>query len=259
MARKDPTIPAHETIEEIDGFFDRLADWTAENSALVWGVVGGVLAVALIVSLVDVFAASQREEAAEAVGTAQAGYLEAMGAPSLQATFTEPANPESARATRERFAAEIEAAAKAHPGSASAAAGYLEIAGIRERLDDPEGATAALRKAAEDADGDSALRAVALVRLASALEDSDPAEASRTYERAAEIDDYPSADTALAHAARTALDAGDTERALALFATLETRSDDNILGVNAAPPYVLARLREARAAAATAAEPAATP
>ena len=251
MARKNDTAPAHETLEEIDGFFDRLADWTAENSTLVWGLVGAVLVVALILSLADVFSTAAREEAAEAVGPAQAGYLEAMGASGLTATFNEPANPDAARATREKYAAEIEAAAEAHPGSAAAAAGYLEVAEIRERLGEPDAALAALRRAVEAADSGSALQALALVRLAVELEASDPAEASRTFERAAEIGDYPGANTALAHAARTSLDAGETDRALALFATLESRAEDTFLGTDAAAPYVMARLREARAAAAS--------
>jgi len=242
---------ATETLHEIDGFFDRIANWAAANQPVAWGLLAGILGVTLIVSVVGVVRDSSRKAASEAVGEAQTDYLEAMGANSFVASFAEPANPETARATREEYAARLAAAADAHAGTAPAAAGRIEEAGILGELGDEEGAIAALRTAVEEAPAGSALQGVALVDLAVRLEETSPADASRAYERAGRIDDFPGAPAALAHAARTALDAGETARALALFDEIESAADDGGNGITA-PPFIAARLREARAAAAAA-------
>lgn len=243
MARNDPN-PASETLEEIDSFFDRIANRVADNPLPLAVGIGGILAVALILSIVNTVSASRRDEASQAVGQVQTAYLEAMGAPLLSPLFDEPANPEAARTTREDFAARLATVADEYSGSAPAAAGRIESAALLAELGDEEGARARWQGAADEAPADSALRAAALLRLAASLEASDAAEASRNYEAAGRIDDFPAATLALSHAARTAIDAGDEERALALFAELEEAAGE---GVIEAAPFILARLRELRA------------
>ncbi len=252
MARNEPNA-ATEALEEIDGFFDRIANWATENQSIAWGVVGGILGIALIASIVSTVQTSSREEASQAVGEAQFDYLKAMGAPDLAASFVEPANPEAARATREEFAAKLLEAADAHAGTAAAAAGRVEAAGILRELEDAAGARAALEAAIDEAPSASALQATALMDLAALLEATSASEASAAYERASEIDDFPGAAAALAHAARTALDADDKARALALYEQMETRAAETD-GEIMAPAFVTARLREARAAASNAVE-----
>lgn len=244
MARKDPN-PATETLEVVDSFFDRIAQRIADNPIPLASAVGTILVVALILSIVNTLAASNRDEASEAVGLVQTAYLDAMGAPLLSPAFDEPANPEAARSTREDYAARLIGAADQHAGTAPAAAGRMEAAALLSKLGDEEGARAQWRTAADEAASDSALRAAALFRLAASLEADDAAEASRSYETAARIDDFPGASMALAHAARTAADAGEDARALSLFAELEAEAEDGQLP---AAPFVAARLRELRAA-----------
>lgn len=254
MARKDPNL-ASETLEEIDSFFDRAAQKVADNPWPFVAGLGTVLAVALIISVADTFAADNREAASETVGRVQTAYLEAMGAPLLSPRFSEPANPESARATREDYAAQLIAAAAEHPGSSAAAAGRIEAAGLLADLGDHERARSQLREAAEEAPADSALRGSALFLLAAFLEATDMSEASRRYEAVGRIADFPGAPIALAHAARTAVEAGEDDRALALFDEFEATPEEERLP---APPFVTSRLRELRASR-TQVRPAAAP
>ena len=250
MARKDKN-PAAETIEEIDSFFDRIAERIANNPFPYAAALGTVLVVALIVSVANELRHGARLEASQAVGEVQTAFLEAMGAPLLTPRFSEPANPETARATRQEYAERLREVADEYSGTAAAAAGRIELGTLLSDLGDEEGARAAWQQAADEAPASSALRAAALFRLAVSLEASDMAEASNLYETAARIADYPASGGALAHAARTAAEAGQAERALALFAELEAEAGEG--GRIPAPPFVTARLRELRAGQASSA------
>ena len=224
MARKDESKQATETLEEIASVFDRSAEWVAENPQLVLSVLGAVLLGAGALGFWNHATQQRRLAAAEAVGLVQAEYLKAMGASPLSAQFVEPANEETARATRRDFAAQLREAAAAHAGTAAARVGELEAAALLAKAGDAEAAQEIWRATAEEADGRGALDALTLLRQARALEAAgEAAEASRLYERAGRSARYPGALRALGDAARSAADAGERERALALFDEIEAR------------------------------------
>ena len=89
-----------------------------------------------------------------------------------------------------------------------------------------------------------ALETLALSRLARALESrSRWAEAGAAHERAGGIEEMPTRHQSLGDAARCFAEAGEVERALAIFERIETEAPDAAI-----PPHTRARLLELRAA-----------
>jgi tetratricopeptide (TPR) repeat protein len=120
----------------------------------------------------------------------------------------------------------------------------MEAAALQDQSGDPEAALETWRRAASEAKDESALKGLALVRLARALESrSRWEEAALAHQEAGGIEEMPTRILALADAARCFVEAGEVERALAVFERIETEAPDTAL-----PAHTRARLLELRAA-----------
>jgi predicted negative regulator of RcsB-dependent stress response len=251
---KPDSRQATETLHELDSALERAAHWATTHPRAVLVVIGVVLAVAAAVGGHRAWSASREADASAAIAAVQADYLTAMGAPPGALEVPEPANAEAAAATRREFAARLREAAEQHDGTAAAVTAWLQAAKLLEELGEPEEALAAARSAVEAASGDDTLEALARTRLAARLEaGGDAAGAAAEYLAAGRTNDFPGRVLALGNAARAFADAGDTERALEVFGSLE---DDEIAQL---PAHVSARLAELRVRTQAAAPPAPAP
>lgn len=243
MSRRDDARKATETLKEIEGVLDRAAGWVAANPKPVLIVLGIVVGGAALVGGTQWWVKREKLAASGAVAQVTHDYFEAMGASPGAVTVPEPANPETARAAREEYAAKFAEAAEAHAGSAAATDAWIEAGNLREQLDDADGALAAWETAASSAAAGSPVRGLALARLAAGYEGaarwSDAAEA---WEQAGGIATYPLRHEALAFAARANVEAGEPERAMALYDRIETAAPDFDL-----PPHLVAQRDELRA------------
>lgn len=242
MARKQPM--AAETLEDIQGAADRLAEWIQKHLILVAVAVGAVLLAVAAVSLWISYRSGQEEEASTALATTRNAYLEAMGASPGALEVPELANREAAERIRSEYAGRFAEIAEAHPGTVSGALARLEVGEMKAASGDAAGALAIFEQAVAEAPASEALRGMLLQRSAQALEALERwAEAADRHEQAAGLADYPVRGWALADAARCAAQAGDRERALALYERVEADFPDVRL-----PDYQRAQLRELRAA-----------
>lgn len=242
MSRRDDSRKATETLEEIEGVLDRAAGWVAANPKPVLIVLGIVVGGAALVGGSQWWIERTKLWASGAVAEVTKEYFDAMGATPGAVTVPEPANPETARAAREEYAAKFVEVAEAHAGSTAAVDAWIEAGNLREQLDDAEGALAAWEKAAESAPSGSSVRALALARLAAGYEGADRwADAAEAWEQAGNIERYPLRHEALAFAARANVEAGETERAMALYDRIETDAPDFDL-----PPHLASQRDELR-------------
>jgi len=243
VSRRDDSRKATETLEEIEGVLDRAANWVAANPKPVLILLGIILGGAALVGGGQWWVERQKLTASGAVAEVKFAYFEAMGARPGAVEVPEPANPETARAARERFAGEFAEVAETYAGSAAAADAWIEAGNLRAQLDDPDGAIAAWEAAVESAGSESGARGLALARLAAGYEGAGRwADAADKWELAGGIDGYPLRHQALAFAARARVEAGEPERAMALYDRIETHAPDFDL-----PPHLLAQRDELRA------------
>jgi hypothetical protein len=250
VARHQEPNQADEALHQIEESFDKVAHWASENRVWLAIVAAAVLAVAAGADLYRGHRAEVSNEAAEALAQVRGDYLEAMGAEPGATTFAEPANPEVARAARERFVKEFEAVGREHAGSAAAALAMLEAGNLHEELGAPHLALEAWTEGLESAGEGTGLQSLMLQRVARAREDAGEwSAAADAHERAGRNEDFPGRWNALADAARCRLEAGEVDAALALLAELETGEV-----IDRIPGHTVARLREARAARELAAE-----
>lgn len=245
MARRRPdTRQASETLQEIEGVFDRLATRVAENPVTAVVLLVLVLAGAAGASLYRWHAERTASEASRAVAEVQSAYLDAMGAEPGAVEVSDPEDPEKAAEVRAEYAKRFAEVADAHAGTAAGVSARLEQGRLHDALGEPEAAVAAWRKAAEEAPADTALEALARVQLARGLESQGRwEEAAAEHERAGAIEDFPVRAHALAHAARCWANAGKPEQALEAFDRAESTSSATEL-----PTHIAARMRELRAA-----------
>jgi tetratricopeptide (TPR) repeat protein len=216
----------------------------AENPRQVLALLGAILLVAASLSVWDCSRDRRETDASAAVARVQAAYLSAMGAPAGSFEVVEPANPETGRQVRREFVVRFMEVADEHAGTASAVVARMEAAALQEEAGDQEAALSSWRSAAEEAGDGSALQGLALERLARALESRDLwEEAGIAHQRAGEIEEMPTRFQALGDAARCFAEAGDIERALAIFERIESEAPEAAL-----PAHTRARLAELRAA-----------
>lgn len=243
MARKPDTRQATETLHEIESVFDRGAQWVAENPVPVLAVLGALLVLAAGVGGLRYMARHEAHEASAAVAEVEQSYLDAMGVQPGSLEPIEPANPETARAIRTEHVERFLEVAKAHEGTTAAVTARMEAADLLEELGEDERARELWREAAQEAPGGSALRGLALERHAAALERQGALEeAAAAHAEAAEIEAFPGRWIAMAHAARTWLDAGHTQEARALADRLREEAPED-----AVPTHIQARLRSLQA------------
>ena len=252
MAKPESTR-ATETLHEIESVFDRAAQRVAQNPRLVLAVLGVVLATAAAIGGTQALRARQEGAASAEVAGIQADYRRAMGAQVGQGEIPEPANAEAAAATRREYATRLVEAADRLAGTPAGVTARLQAGTLQAELGEGDAALATWRKAAEDAPADSVLAALAQTRLAAGLEAAgDPAGAAEAYLSAAEIAEFPGRVPALGDAARCFAQAGQTARALEIFAGL---SEEEVAKL---PVYVSARLAELRIRARPSTPPEAT-
>lgn len=236
--RKNESAPADETLQEIESVFDRIANWVSSNPAIFLGCVAGVLVLAAAVGFGSRHAEHRAEQAAAAVSELQRDYFRSSGSAVGVFAETTPANPEVAKQLKDEYLAKFLAAADEYSGSVAGIQALLEAATIKAELEGPAEAMELLRKAKAAASG-SDLASLASMRIAGALELTDDLEgAAREYEEAANSDTFPGRLQALVEAARCYADAGDEQRAIALFARLESEAPDFAMR-----PHVRSRLQ----------------
>ncbi len=244
MAQRSESRQATKTLEEIESVFDRMARWVAENPRVVLALLGAILLGAALYSGWD-WGRDRRElRASAAVAGVQSAYLSAMGAAPGSFEVVEPANPETGRQVRREFVDRFLEVAEEHAGTASAVAARMEVATLQDQAGDPEAALESWRRAASEAKARSVLQGLALLRLARALESQSRfEEAGAAHEQAGAIENLPTRHQALGDAARCYAEAGEVERALAIFERIETEAPDAVL-----PAHTRVRLLALRAA-----------
>jgi tetratricopeptide (TPR) repeat protein len=244
--RRTDTRQISETLEEIEGVFDRLAGWVTEHPREFLIGLGLVLLLTAGLGGWQWYSTRRDLRASEAVAKVSDAYFQAMGAQPGTTTFVEPANPETARTVRAEYAGKLAEVAEAHAGSAAAVDAWLLVGKLRSELGEDDASLAAFHRAVDGAPAGSSLRGLALLRLGASQETAGHFEdAARTYEEAGEIGGFPLSRQALALSARDWARAGNHERAVALA--------DRLAGEPAAgpldeiPAHLKARLAELRA------------
>jgi len=232
-----------EAAPDIGNALDRASHWVTENPAAFLLIVGLILALTGAFGIARWWGERGELRASEAVAGVRAGFLKAMGAPPGASSFTEPANAETARKAREEAAAGFAKVAEEHRGTAAAVEAWLEAGNLREQLGDRDAALEAWKQAVADAPAGTALRGLALERLATGYESKGAfAEAGAAHEEAANIASFPLRHYAMADAARSFAAAGDRDRAVALADRVVSEAPDLDL-----PDHVRSRLDELRA------------
>ena len=243
MARRPDREQGVEAFEEIENLVERGARWVGDNPGPVLVAVAVILAVTAAVATTRWWNERTERRASEAVAEVRDGFLRAMGAEPGAISFSEPANAETARQAREQYAARFAEAASTHAGTAAAVEGWLEAGNLREALAEGDAALEAWQRAVTEAPADSALRGLALERLARGREaHGDFPGAAAAFEQAGAIEDFPLRYYAMTDAARTYALAGQRERAVALADRVEAEAPGLRL-----PEHVKARLAELRA------------
>lgn len=243
--RRETESIAH-TLDEIESTGDRLSQWISEHPAPILGAVLGITVVAAGYALITSTQDSALEAATAALGSAQSGYRQAMGASPGDAEVVEPANPETARTVREEYIARFGEIAEQHAGTAGAALAALEMGDLEETLGRSDEALETWLAAVQVLGPDAPLSALIELRIAAALEAAERwTEAGEAFERVAGIETYPLRAGARADAARCFAEAGETERALSAFSLAQADDPD---GLRAKYPVLSSRLLELQAA-----------
>ena len=153
--------------------------------------------------------------------------LKGMGAAPGAIEVPELANPEAAKRVRETSRARYAEIADAHAGTVSGALARLEVADLMLQNGEIEPALETFRTLRAEAPSRPSLQGLILQREGQALEQANrPKEAAEVYEQAAALDGYPLRDYALADAARTRAQAGETDAARSDYEKLSTRAPD---------------------------------
>jgi hypothetical protein len=236
---------ASETLDEIQSAADRMGEWIQKHLIAVSSAIGGLLALAAIVSLLGSARESAEREASVALAEVRNDYLSAMGASPGSLDVPELASEAAARRIREEYGRRFGEVADAHAGTVSGALARMEVAQLRADAGDHEGALALYDQILAEGAGGDRIRGLVLQRAASALEDlSRWADAAARHEQAAALPGYPLSHWALADAARCRAAAGETEAALALYRRLSAEAPELRL-----PDHQRVQMQELEAAA----------
>jgi tetratricopeptide (TPR) repeat protein len=230
-------------LTEIESIAERLARWVGENPVL---VLGGGAAILVLAAAIGGFLAWHRHQentGSAALAAAELAYREAMGADANALDVPEPANPETARRVRSEGIERYLKVAADHEGTAAATIALLEAGTLRDELGEPEQALTLWQQALAGTRSGTPLRALVLVRLARAREGrAEWSEAAAAYQEAGEVADFAMRYRALADAARCLAEAGEPERAVALYDRVRLEAPTLRLA-----PHVEARLEELKA------------
>ncbi len=240
--RNEPESLAH-TLDEIESFGDQITNWMIENPRIVLGVGAVILLLAAGWGVVNAQRENAREEASAAIGTVQADFRRAMGASADEVVVPEPANPETARKVREEYVGRFQAVAKEYAGTGAGAMAGLEVGDLQEELGQLDASLETWQATLGELPKDDTLTALIALRMASVYEEQARwTDAAQAYERAADVPNFPLRETARAEAARCYAEGGDTDRALSVFARVQSEDPDVFL-----PEHLSSRLLELQA------------
>ena len=244
-----------DTLEELESVGERLAQWVGANPAIVLGIAGAILLGAASFGGYRAFSHAQADKASTSLAKLHGEFVAAMGGKANEVEIPEPANPETAKATRTEYADKYIAVAKEWSGTPTAALSLLEAGELFAKLGNPDRALEVSLQASEQAPADSPIRAVIASRIGHLQEEKGDFEAAaKSHEAAAAVPGFPLHTDALAQAARCWAEAGKPEQALALYQRLKSDSPDLKLA-----PHIEARLQEIEARSSTSPAPAAKP
>lgn len=223
MAKKEADF-----LDEFESSAERLADWVGRHAVH--------LGVGLLVLIAGVWglqawrqgSQDREHQASAALAEAERGYLVAMGVAPGSPEVPELANPEAAGRIEAEYRESLANVAQAHEGTVAGTLARLRGLELDASGQEPEESLAALRALHDGLSGRATeLRPLLLQRIAQAQEAAGKlAEAAESYEAIGEAADYPPRDFALADAARCRAQAGQPQRALALYERLEARSPE---------------------------------
>ena len=240
MARKETNRTA-ETLRDLEATGDRVANWAAENAAVILGVIAGILVIAAGVGFWLQHRSNERDAAVDLLARTTTEYRIAMGADPAGGLIPEPANAELAERTRVEFATRFERVGEEYAGMTVGAIGFLEAGGLHVELGQLDAAEADFEAARASAKG-TAISALAATRLAGLAEArGDMKAAAEAYESAASVEAYPLRASALAEAARCWAAADESDRAIATYQRLESEFPDDSV-----PPPIKALIEEMR-------------
>lgn len=240
MSKKETNRTA-EALREIEASGDRVAEWVAENAALILAVIAGILVIAAGVGFWLQHSTDTRDAAVNALARTTSEYRVAMGADPLDNQIPEPANADLAKRTRTRFAARFEEVGREYPGTTVGAIGLLEAGRLQVELGRTDDAIADFEAARDSVPG-TALAALASTRLAGLAEArGDMKAAAEAFEAAASVSNYPLRAEALAEASRCWAAADEADRALATYQRLESEFPDELVA-----PHIKSLIEELR-------------
>lgn len=246
MAKHKKRNPAEhsDTIDEIESWGERAAEWIGNNAATVLGTVAVLLVIAGGYGYTRSSRASAASDAANALAETRAAFLLAMGAAPGDLFAPELANPAAGAQIRSDYVARFRAVALDHPGTVGGALARLEEGNLLAEGGDRAGALASWRSALTELSGEPPVAGLLHQRIAQALEaDGDWAGAAQAYRAAAGVDDFTLGTVSALDAARCYLAAGKTDEALVLYAQVEADAPDL-----QPPDYLRIRFRELKAA-----------
>jgi predicted negative regulator of RcsB-dependent stress response len=241
VSRKE-TNTAAQALAELEATGDRVAEWSSQHAATILAVIAAILVVAAGVGFYVQHRSESRQAAANALALATSEYRQAMGADPLGGEIPEPANAELAASTRKQFGERFASVASEYPKTTAGALAWLEAGQLALELGNLDEAKARFEKARDSA-ARTAVGALASIRLAGLAENAgDFAAAAQSFEAAAAVASYPLRAGALGDAARSWIQAGETEKGLAAYQRLEAEFPDQAI-----PPPVEALVEELRA------------
>lgn len=242
MAKKKRREPdsATETLDAIESWGDRIVNIVSENPTPILAGIVGVLVIAGVVGLTRDYSDSGASESASALARVQGDYRIAMGGTPGSVEIPEPANPETARLLRIETITDYEEVAGEYSDTPAAALALLEAGKLQQQLGDSVAAIASFDRGLDQVGPDDPIRAFLLSRQAAVHEaDGQYAEAGAAYQQAAAVPGNPLRFDALSDAARTYVQAGDSDQALAAYARIQAEAPDYRMA-----PYIEARLAE---------------
>jgi len=197
LAKKKKNKPVEESatarLNEIQSRGDQLSEWISHNPMPILAGAGAILAAtALYVFAVSEFDGS-RNQASTEIAAVKNEFRRAMGgAYAGSVDIPEPANPETARSTREEYIGRFRELAAAHEGTEMGGYALFQIATLQADLDDDESALASYQQALTPYAADEAMRGIILERIALLHEARGELEAAtKSHLAASEIAGFP--------------------------------------------------------------------
>lgn len=233
-------------LEQIEGVGDRIANWCAAHIVPLLIAAALVLLATAAIGYWSSRSEDSRGQASLALAAVHQGYLKDMGASPGDLLATEPANPETAAQVRRQYAEAYGQVRIDHPGTPESLIAGLEQGNLQKALGEPEVAVAIWAEVLPEsaAVGVEPLRGLLLTRLGNAAEErGDWPAAAVYYEEAGNLAAFPLASSALSAAARSYAEAGQPDRAIAVY--------DQRLATSERPvaPHIRTRIEELRARA----------